>query len=257
MSLPYLPLFIDDYEAATAHLTMVEDGAYNRLLRLCWRSPGCKLPNDEAWIMRKMRATTEAECDAVRSVLNEFFTKGRGKIWSKRLLEVHLQKSVAHTGRVEAGKKGGTAKALKTNNSSYSNATALPEQCSSNQNQNQEEKEEANASSKKPASRLPPDWRLPATWGEWAMSEGMAEPMVRQEAAKFHDYWKGVPGSKGVKLDWLATWRNWVRKALADLAAQSKRGRQSSGPEVGEIREFGGTRKQYCGNGTGWLVIHD
>lgn len=28
-------------------------------------------------------------------------------------------------------------------------------------------------------------------------------------------------------------------------------------PEIGEIREVGGVRKQYCGNGTGWLVIHD
>ena len=86
MSLPYLPLFIDDYEAATAHLTMLEDGAYNRLLRLCWRSPGCKLPNDDAWIMRKMRAVTEVEQAAVRSVLDEFFTTGRGKIWSPVLL---------------------------------------------------------------------------------------------------------------------------------------------------------------------------
>jgi uncharacterized protein YdaU (DUF1376 family) len=128
MSLPYLPLFIDDYEAATAHLSMLEDGAYNRLLRLCWRSPGCKLPNDEAWIMRKMRATQEAEQAAVKSVLSEFFTVGRGKIWSKRLLEVHLQKSVAHSSRIEAGKKGAAAKSLKTNKSDFSNAKAMLKQ---------------------------------------------------------------------------------------------------------------------------------
>lgn len=78
MSLPYLPLFIDDYEAATAHLSLLEDGAYNRLLRLCWRSPGCKIPGDEAWVMRKMRATTKAEIDAIKSVLGEFFTRKDG-----------------------------------------------------------------------------------------------------------------------------------------------------------------------------------
>jgi len=29
--------------------------------------------------------------------------------------------------------------------------------------------------------------------------------------AGFQDYWVGVAGAKGVKLSWLATWRNWVR----------------------------------------------
>lgn len=29
--------------------------------------------------------------------------------------------------------------------------------------------------------------------------------------AEFHDYWIGVSGAKGVKLDWFATFRNHVR----------------------------------------------
>ncbi|WP_424807696.1 hypothetical protein [Rhodococcus sp. 27YEA15] len=29
----------------------------------------------------------------------------------------------------------------------------------------------------------------------------------------FRDYWIAQPGAKGVKLDWDATWRNWVRRA--------------------------------------------
>lgn len=32
--------------------------------------------------------------------------------------------------------------------------------------------------------------------------------------AEFVDYWIGVPGSRGTKLDWLATWRNRVRDVL-------------------------------------------
>jgi hypothetical protein len=32
--------------------------------------------------------------------------------------------------------------------------------------------------------------------------------------AEFIDYWIGVPGSRGTKLDWLATWRNRVRDTL-------------------------------------------
>jgi len=32
-----------------------------------------------------------------------------------------------------------------------------------------------------------------------------------QTACRFRDYWTAQPGAKGVKLDWDATWRNWVR----------------------------------------------
>ena len=32
----------------------------------------------------------------------------------------------------------------------------------------------------------------------------------------FVDYWRGVPGTKGVKLDWPATWRNWLRRERDD-----------------------------------------
>jgi uncharacterized protein YdaU (DUF1376 family) len=53
MSLPYFPMYPSDFEAKTSHLTLLEDGAYNRLLRLCWMTPGCSIPADEAWIMRR------------------------------------------------------------------------------------------------------------------------------------------------------------------------------------------------------------
>nr|QQZ48877.1 DUF1376 domain-containing protein [Phenylobacterium glaciei] len=38
MTHPCLPLWIDDYDAATSHLTAAEDGVYGRLLRLAWRT---------------------------------------------------------------------------------------------------------------------------------------------------------------------------------------------------------------------------
>jgi hypothetical protein len=28
----------------------------------------------------------------------------------------------------------------------------------------------------------------------------------------FVDYWRSVPGAKGRKVDWAATWRNWCRR---------------------------------------------
>ncbi len=80
----------------------------------------------------------------------------------------------------------------------------------------EEEKEIPNGISKKKGSRLPDDWRLPRAWGEWALAEKLPEADIRAEADKFRDYWHGESGSRAVKTDWQAVWRNWVRKAVAD-----------------------------------------
>lgn len=54
---------------------------------------------------------------------------------------------------------------------------------------------------------------------EWARSECPGVDAER-EAAKFRDHWLAASGARGVKLDWLATWRNWVRRA--DEFSQSR-----------------------------------
>jgi hypothetical protein len=33
------------------------------------------------------------------------------------------------------------------------------------------------------------------------------------ELDAFRDYWIAQPGQRGVKLDWDATWRNWIRRS--------------------------------------------
>ncbi len=34
----------------------------------------------------------------------------------------------------------------------------------------------------------------------------------RAVTERFVDYWRGMSGAKGVKLDWVATWWNWLRR---------------------------------------------
>lgn len=48
-----------------------------------------------------------------------------------------------------------------------------------------------------------------------------------RETEAFVDYWRATPGAKGLKLDWLATWRNWMRRAEKD-AARAPNGRGSA-----------------------------
>jgi hypothetical protein len=35
-----------------------------------------------------------------------------------------------------------------------------------------------------------------------------------EEIERFRDHWAAAPAAKGCKLDWSATWRNWVREAV-------------------------------------------
>lgn len=67
-------------------------------------------------------------------------------------------------------------------------------------------------------TRLPPDWQLPPEYAEdLRQIDSRLIPAARQIADKFRDYWVAVPGAKGVKLDWRATWRNWVRREAERL----------------------------------------
>lgn len=58
------------------------------------------------------------------------------------------------------------------------------------------------------ATRLPDDFALTAE--RRLMAEAERLPAERT-FAKFCDYWRGVSGARGRKLDWDATWRNWCR----------------------------------------------
>lgn len=73
----------------------------------------------------------------------------------------------------------------------------------------------AKASKSSTATRLPDDWQLPQSWGQWAMAErqDLSADDVRREAQVFADYWHAKAGADARKLDWQATWRNWVRRA--------------------------------------------
>ena len=128
MSLPYFPMYPTDFEADTSHLTLAEDGAYNRLLRLMWMTAGCSLPDDDTWVMRRMRCFSDEDCAVVAGVIDEFFTRKNGRILNARLAKEYQKTDLAHKKRVAAGSMGGKAKALKTNNSVSSKAKAMPKQ---------------------------------------------------------------------------------------------------------------------------------
>lgn len=73
------------------------------------------------------------------------------------------------------------------------------------------EKRTTSSSTGKRGTRIPNDFAMTQEMIAWGLENF---PNLNGEAitAEFVDYWRAVPGAKGIKLDWPATWRNWVRR---------------------------------------------
>ncbi|PND55525.1 hypothetical protein CRM90_22505 [Mycobacterium sp. ENV421] len=80
------------------------------------------------------------------------------------------------------------------------------------------------AEPRKRASRLPDDW-MPDQSTIATMRSECPNVDLEGEHRKFTDYWIAKAGSGATKLDWDATWRNWIRKA-----AESAPGRPAVNP---------------------------
>lgn len=82
---PALPLFTDAYLADTEHLSDNENGIYIRLLMIIWRSPNCKIPNDNDWLARRFRKTVDEVKIKIRPIITEFCQCDGNWITQKRL----------------------------------------------------------------------------------------------------------------------------------------------------------------------------
>jgi hypothetical protein len=69
--------------------------------------------------------------------------------------------------------------------------------------------------------RLPDDWQ-PKESDITIMEEHFPSIDIKLETHAFKDYWRAIPGTKGKKSDWDATWRNWIRNSYKRQKPQSK-----------------------------------
>lgn len=72
-------------------------------------------------------------------------------------------------------------------------------------------------------ARLPPDWLPSEILKAWAVKE-RPDLDLANVVEKFRDYWTAKPGRAGVKLDWGATFRNWVRDEKPGRKTQQQAG---------------------------------
>jgi uncharacterized protein YdaU (DUF1376 family) len=204
----YYKFNIADYRKDTGHLSTVEHGIYRQLIDWYYLDEK-PIPIETQVVMRRLRLGSEHEA-ALRNVLADFFVKGKDGYKQGRIdLEINEYHSQADKNRTN-GKLGGRPK------KTQSVISGNPEESENNPNHKPN-----NSITNKPSSsatrgsRLPADWKPDAELAEWSKSE-RPDLNLRKVLEEFRDYWTSVAGSKGVKLKWDATWRNWVRSQKAD-----------------------------------------
>ena len=190
-----------------------------------------------------------AELLAELKVAGVFSVTSKNVIYSRRMTRDDKKSKIAS----KNGKTGGNPSLCKTTeiqplDNPPDKPGDKPKKLEARDHKEREE-EDANASSKK-ADDLPPDpvltpdpppppelpkpsargtrfslTAMPSDWFDFAVGEGHPDP--EEEWKRFTDYWRGVSGAKGVKADWFATWRNWVRRAKNDGQRGGRTGRKS------------------------------
>lgn len=67
------------------------------------------------------------------------------------------------------------------------------------------------STSKTKSSRIPDEFIVTGEMRLWAVDNTPGIDVDRVTEA-FVDYWRSTPGAKALKTDWVATWRNWLRR---------------------------------------------
>jgi uncharacterized protein YdaU (DUF1376 family) len=200
----YFQFNIGDYQSHTAHLSDIEDLAYRRLLDWYYlhESP---IPLDLNEVSRQIRMRPHSDC--ISSVLNEYFSHT-----SDGWIHHRANKEIAKVGE----KSEKASESAKARWNKVKDANALPTQSDSNATHNTLPITHNTIVKQNRGSRLQADFCLTDDWKEFCRKERLdLDPQKVFDG--FKDYWIAKPGQQGVKLDWFATWRNWVRNQKQGL----------------------------------------
>ena len=212
----YYPFHVGDYVSATRHLSWEEDAAFRRLLDTYYTTEK-PIPADLKQACRLVVAQTESQREAVATVLEEFFElTPNGWINRRADAEIDAMRIKQQKQRDKANKRWGNPAADNAAMprhdepdavASKSDADAMPPTPTPTPTPKRE-------TPQRRASRLPADWTPSEALADWAMSERPDLDPIKT-AERFRDFWTAKPGKDATKLDWDATFRNWVRAEKA------------------------------------------
>jgi uncharacterized protein YdaU (DUF1376 family) len=236
----FYPFHIGDYISHTSHLTNEEDLAYRRLIDLYYQTEQ-PFTRNLTWLAKRIKSTEEI----VALVLVEFFEETE-EGWKNKRADEEIAKYKAMQ---EGGRKGAAMRWGKGSDSPPKHPP-MP-----TKNQEPLTKNHSIEVAKAPkAKRLEKDLQLPKDWEDFCKAT-RADLKPQEVFDQFKDYWVSVGGQKGTKLDWTATWRNWVRnQRQQSVTTQDKPyGRwdatlastMARGKELGILPRVGETEGQY------------
>jgi len=205
----YYQFNIGDYVSHTRHLSPIEDIAYRRLLDAYYLSEHPL--NIGLTSVARQIGMREYE-EEVKLVLQEFFILGEAGWTNSR-----ADKEIAHyKSKIDQASRAGKASAERRLNG---RSTDVPTDVQPTNNQEPiTNKQEPLVESKQRGSRLPTNFEIPDDWVAFCKTE-RPDLQADKTFASFKDYWVAAP--KGIKLDWSATWRNWVRSQKAEKSQES------------------------------------
>ena len=104
----HYPFHVGDYIRATAHLDLIEDCVYRRLIDL-YMETELPIPNETQQVIRRLRLGSSGLI--LESILQEFFTLGSDNCWHNSRCDGEIQayKRLADVSRIN-GKLGGRPK---------------------------------------------------------------------------------------------------------------------------------------------------
>jgi len=205
----YYSHHIGDFQRDTASLSDADTLAYLRLLWMYYDTEQ-PLPNDP----KKLAFRIGSNLDAVQMLLEAFFSL-ENDVWNHKRCDAELATYRAKSDRAR--------NANEVRWQSKRDLKLDPNKIATN---NQEPITIVEAKPKQSrGTRLPADWKPSEEQIAFCKTE---RPDLHPVATgdRFRDFWIAQAGSKGVKLDWDATWRNWVRneKAGGNKPQQDKPG---------------------------------
>lgn len=207
----YYNFNVGDYIKHTLHLTAMEDLAYRRLLDMYYDTES-PIPNNIPLVSRRLRI----DQDVVESVLNEFFELTQDGYRNYRAdgeiedYQKYLAKQKAN------GRLGGRPK--KSQRKPSGNPSLTQDEPKKSLNNKQQTTNNIGVAKATKGSRFDLQ-AIPEEWVLFCRKERSdLNPNLVFEG--FKDYWVSVAGAKGVKLDWFATWRNWIRNQKSSVVQQ-------------------------------------
>lgn len=206
--LPWYAHIIEKYERSTAHLTIVQHGAYRLMLDHYYKK-AAPLPAELQHLFRICRAFAEPEQQAVSSVLAEFFVLRDGGWHNDTADEELFKMAEISQKRRNAGKSGGNKTASKRQASATTLNTNLSN--SSLRSELEPAKRKRSALSSLP-DHVPSQDDRSAAIVFWNLKgrQDLIE-LVDDIARGFRDHHT----AHGKRMaDWSAAWRTWYGNAL-------------------------------------------